>query len=230
MTWIALGGLALVLALAGLRAFAQASVGTVKTALIWSAGAIGVVLLAALLFTGRGLQAIWSLTFFAPLLIQLWRSWRSARTFSRGGQASPGQESRVETATLEMVLHHDSGRMTGRVTRGSFAGAELADLSLEQLTTLMADCAQQDPESVPLLEAWLDRTHPDWRDTPRTPHDAPLDRTEALAVLGLEEGATEEEIRAAHRRLMRAAHPDHGGSAWMAARVNAARDVLLSGR
>lgn len=230
MTWIALGGLALVLVLGGLRAFAQAPVGTVKAVLIWSAGGIGVVLLAALLLSGRGLQAIWSLTLFTPLLVQLWRSWRAARTFSRGGQASPGQESRVATATIEMVLHHDSGRMTGRVTRGDFAGAELADLSLEQLTTLMTDCAQQDPESVPLLEAWLDRTHPEWREAPKMPPDAPFGRAEALEVLGLEEGATEEEIRAAHRRLMRAAHPDHGGSAWMAARVNAARDVLLDGR
>lgn len=229
MTYIALGALALVLAMAGLRAFATAPVGTVKLALAWIAGAVGVVLLAAMLFTGRGLQAIWALTLFAPLLMQAWRSWRAARTFSRGGRASPGQESRVATATLEMVLHHDSGRMTGHVTRGAFLGAELADLSREDLLILLADCAREDPESVPLLEAWLDRTHPDWREARQAPQDAPMDRAEALAVLGLEEGATEEEIRAAHRRLMRAAHPDHGGSAWMAARVNAARDLLLDG-
>ncbi len=227
MTYIALGLLALLLGLAGLRAFATAPVGTVKLALAWMAGAIGLVLLAAMLFTGRGLQAIWSLALFAPLLTQAWRSWRAARTFSRGGQASPGQESRVGTATLDMVLHHDSGRMSGQVTRGAFMGAELAELSREQLLELLADCAQQDPESVPLLEAWLDRTHPDWREAARAPQEAPLDRASALAVLGLAEGATEEEIRAAHRRLMRAAHPDHGGSAWLAARVNAARDVLL---
>lgn len=227
MTYIALGLFALVLALVGLRAFATAPVGTVKLALAWIAGAVGLVLLAALLLTGRGLQAIWSLMLFAPLLMQGWRSWRAARTFSRGGQASPGQESRVGTATLDMVLHHDSGRMTGRVTRGAFMGAELADLSREELLDLLADCARQDPESVPLLEAWLDRTHPDWREAPRMPQEAPLDRAEALAVLGLADGATEEEIRAAHRRLLRAAHPDHGGSDWLAARVNAARDVLL---
>jgi curved DNA-binding protein CbpA len=54
-----------------------------------------------------------------------------------------------------------------------------------------------------------------------------MTREEALAVLGLAEGAAEAEIRAAHRRLMRTAHPDQGGSDWLAARLNEARDILL---
>jgi hypothetical protein len=221
--------MALLLLLAALRGFATASVASVKKAVAWIAGGLGAVLVIALVFSGRGFQAIWALSFFAPLLIQAWRSWRTARTFSRGGQASPGQESRVETATLEMVLHHDSGRMTGTVKRGRFAGADLADLDLPALRDLLADCAAEDPESVPLLEAWLDRGHPEWREGAPPPADGPMTRTEALAVLGLAEGATEAEIRAAHRRLMRAAHPDAGGSAWLAARLNAARDLLVGG-
>jgi hypothetical protein len=85
-----------------------------------------------------------------------------------------------------------------------------------------------------LLEAWLDRSQPDWREAaPRgaaaPPPGGPMTRAEALEVLGLAEGASAEEIRAAHRRLMRAAHPDQGGSAWFAARLNAARDILLRG-
>jgi hypothetical protein len=227
MTWLALGALALLVVMVVLRGFATASVGTVKKAVAWIAGGLGLVLVAALLFSGRGFQAIWSLAFFAPLLVQAWRSWRTARTFSRGGQASPGQESRVETATLEMVLHHDSGRMTGTVRRGRFAGADLAALDLPMLRALLADCAAEDPDSVPLLEAWLDRAQPDWREAAPPAQDGPLTRTEALAILGVAEGATEAEIRAAHRRLMRSAHPDQGGSAWLAARLNAARDLLL---
>ena len=230
MTWLALGALALLLLFWALSAFAQASVASVKKALAWMAGGLGAVLLGALLFSGRGLQAIWSLAFFAPLLVQAWRSWRSARTFSRGGQATPGQESRVATRMLEMVLHHDSGRMTGTVMAGRHAGADLGDLDLAALRDLLAECAAEDPDSVPLLEAWLDRSHPDWREAaPAPPAEGPLTRADALAILGLEEGATEGEIRAAHRRLMRTAHPDQGGSAWLAARLNAARDLLLGG-
>jgi curved DNA-binding protein CbpA len=46
-------------------------------------------------------------------------------------------------------------------------------------------------------------------------------------VLGLRPGASKAEILSAHRRLMRGAHPDTGGSDWLAARINLARDVLL---
>jgi hypothetical protein len=131
-----------------------------------------------------------------------------------------------------MALDHASGRMTGRVKTGRRAGRDLADLDLPELLELMRDVAAEDPESVPLLEAWLDRSHPDWREVAAAPpptRAGAMTRGEALAVLGLAEGATEGEIRAAHRRLMRTAHPDGGGSDWLAARLNEARDALLRG-
>lgn len=55
-----------------------------------------------------------------------------------------------------------------------------------------------------------------------------MTREEALAVLGLKPGADEEAIRDAHKRLMRMAHPDNGGSDWLASRLNQARDTLLA--
>jgi len=96
------------------------------------------------------------------------------------------------------------------------------------MRALLAECAG-DAESVTLLEAWLDRERPDWREgeTPPPRPDGPMTRAAALEVLGLAEGADEAAIRAAHRRLMQAAHPDRGGSDWLAARINEARDVLL---
>ena len=59
------------------------------------------------------------------------------------------------------------------------------------------------------------------------PRSGPMTRDEAYAVLGLRPGASEPDIRNAHRRLMRGAHPDAGGSDWLAARINQARDILL---
>ena len=54
-----------------------------------------------------------------------------------------------------------------------------------------------------------------------------MSRAEALKVLGLEEGAGEDQIRAAHRRLILQTHPDKGGTNYLAAKINEAKDVLL---
>ncbi|WP_374764991.1 molecular chaperone DnaJ [Yunchengibacter salinarum] len=61
----------------------------------------------------------------------------------------------------------------------------------------------------------------------QAPHSGAMSHAEALSVLGLEAGATEQDIRAAHRRLISRLHPDQGGSDWLAAKLNAARQRLL---
>ncbi len=228
MIWLAAGAAAVILLLVLARGFATASVGTVKTALVWGLGSAGAVVFALLLFTGRGASALWALVMFGPALRQIWNQWKTRRVFSRPAEA--GEASGVETPTLEMRLDLATGLMSGWVRRGPFAGRELADLSLPELRALLADCTAEDTESVPLLEAWLDRVHPDWRDAGDAPPAARggrMTQAEALAVLGLAEGATADEIKAAHRRLMGFAHPDRGGSAALAAQLNAARDTLL---
>lgn len=235
MAYIIVGLIGLTLLLGLLKLFADAKPAQVKTAVAWGGGMLGAVLLGVLLLSGRGAQALWTLVLFGPALWRWWQGVRAARTFARGGAASPGQASDVETPYLAMGLDHDSGRMFGRVKAGRFAGRELADLDLPLLLDLLAELAGQDPEGVPLLEAWLDRAHPDWREAaahhaappPGRPAGGRMTRAEALAVLGLAEGAPEAEIRRAHRRLMRTAHPDQGGSDWLAARLNEARDILL---
>jgi hypothetical protein len=227
MTWLALGAIALFLLFLLLRAFANAPVARVRQFGAVLLASIGAVLLLLGLFTARGQQALIALTFFLPLLLQWVQRWRTNKRF--GGTApQTGAANSVETAFLSMTLHHDSGRMTGSVKAGQFAGRELATLTLPELLTLLQECQVSDIDSVALLEAWLDRAHPDWRAEPAAdPRSGAMTRAEALEILGLAEGADEDAIRAAHRRLMRSAHPDQGGSAWLAARINAARDLLL---
>ena len=227
MTWLALGAIALFLLFLLLRAFANAPVVRVKQFGAVMLGAIGAVILLLGLFTARGQQAIFALAFFLPLLLQWARRWRTNKRF--GGTApQTGAANSVETAFLTMTLDHDSGRMTGSVKAGQFAGRDLATLTLTELLALLDECQAADVDSVALLEAWLDRAHPDWRTEPAAaPRSAAMTREEALDILGLAEGADEDAIRAAHRRLMKTAHPDQGGSVWLAARINAARDFLL---
>lgn len=167
-------------------------------------------------------------------------SWNRARTGyqapgsgSGGGTAEAAPQSAVETAWLRMRLDHASGAMSGEVLRGPLAGRRLDDVDPPGLFLLHAALAVEDPNGVALLEAYLERRlGPDWRDqAPRSGEaagdPATMTRDQAFAILGLQPGAQEEEIRAAHRRLMRSAHPDHGGSTYLAAQINRAKDVLL---
>ncbi len=170
MVWLALGLGTLLLVLWLLRLFAAARAETVRKVGIWALAGLGATLLVTMLFTGRGAQALWTLFLLGPVAWRVVQSRRSAWRFGRaggdaagGGGAGPG-ETGVETATLAMRLDHGPGRMSGRVRRGAFAGRELAELGLPELISLLADCRAADPESVPLLEAWLDRAAPDWRE------------------------------------------------------------------
>ncbi len=242
MVWVALGAGALLFGLWLLRVIANAPVSALRQSVLWFAGLAGAAVLLLMLASGRAPQVIGALGLLAPFAYRWWRNRRVARRFGAGPAGGENNESRVETATLEMRLDHSTGQMSGRVRGGPQAGRELAELARAELLALLAACRADDPDSVPLLEAWLDRADPDWRHGAEDGGDhggraegaragsgggGRMTRQEALAVLGLAEGASEDEIRAAHRRLMRAAHPDGGGSDWLAARINEARDVLL---
>ncbi len=160
-------------------------------------------------------------------------------------QKSAGQTSRVRTDRLEMELDHDSGRMDGKVLLGRFSGRALSSLTDKEAFELLDEFQTQGAQETALIEAYLDWRLPGWRDqgsaddwkprgfaeeakAPRgRPRASRMSTEEAYAVLGLEKGANEDEIRQAHRRLMMKMHPDQGGSTYLAARINEAKEVLL---
>jgi hypothetical protein len=159
-------------------------------------------------------------------LIARWLRQRPSGGFSPPGA---GQRTEVRTAFLEAWIDHATGDVGGRVLGGRFAGRALDTLAEDDLRALHAEC-DRDAESLRVLESYLDRRlGPDWRKAAPPPRDprADMTRQEALATLGLQEGATDEAIRMAHRRLILRMHPDAGGSAELAARINRAKDVLL---
>ena len=216
-----LGGLLLLYGL--LRAFANSTLAQAKQALVLGSAALGAALVVVMILAGRANMALTAGIFFGPALWRWWQGFQAKQAFSRN--AADG-ETAVDTATLEMRLDLATGAMRGRVKRGVFEGQSLDDLAVPRLLELLADCRAEDPDSVPLLEAWLDRVAPEWRVSEPAPA-AMMDRAAALTLLGLVEGASETDIRAAHRRAMREAHPDAGGDEKLAARLNAARDFLL---
>lgn len=157
--------------------------------------------------------------------------------YSRGSsrpRASSGGKSSVRAAWVEMELDHDTGEMQGTVLKGAHAGKPLDRLNEDDLIDLYFEASGDDAQSGRLLESYLDRTlGPDWRNSARQRKSAdhsqgPMSRDEALKILGLHDGADDDEIRAAHRRLMLQNHPDRGGSDYLAAKINEARDTLLS--
>jgi len=148
-----------------------------------------------------------------------------------------GQKSTVRTAAVEMELDHDTGKLEGVVLAGSKEGRQLHTLSREELMTLCTEFSG-DEESLQLLEAYLDSRFPGWRENGDTDagsgqgqaaSSGTMTKQEAYQILGLEEGASAAAIRQAHRRLMQRVHPDLGGSSFLAARINQAKDILLSG-
>jgi len=171
---------------------------------------------------------------FASFLSRLFRSRQHPFMGPGRGQAKPGQSSSIQTRFFAMTLDHDSGRMTGEVLEGRFQGFDLSTLSRTELTELLNEC-RADKDSLQVLEAWLDRTDENWReDIPhsgeqqnRQQSQGPMTEQEALKILDLEAGAEREDIISAHRRLMQKVHPDRGGSTYLAAKLNEAKDFLL---
>ena len=194
---------------------------------------IAVAAVATLAISGRLAALLMPLAMLMPLLI------RVRSLLDRYRPPAGGQTSTVATAFLRMTLDHDTGSMEGTVLRGRFAGMRLDELGPADLLALLRECRAEDEEGARLLEAYLDRLRPDWRDElagerasgaggdAARPASGDMSVEEAYAILGLSAGADSDAIKEAHRRLMVKLHPDHGGSDYLATKINRARDVLL---
>ncbi len=168
-----------------------------------------------------------------PLLRRVGGAFKPGAAPAAGAAGS--RRSQVESRFLRMSLDHDSGHLDGQVLEGAHAGARLSELPLATLLDLLRTCRQEDEDSAQLLESYLDRVQgADWRagfasngQERNGSAGGPMTVEEAWRILGLEPGADREAIIAAHRRLMQKLHPDRGGSDYLAARINQAKDRLL---
>lgn len=222
--------------------YGKAKTEDVKKSMRWTGIGLGLLLVAVLAVTGRlgvafaflmGLGA-WAWRVFN--MIQMGRQMSGMfRGFMHGGAKGGQNSSAVESAFLTMTLDHDTGHLDGDVVKGAYTGRKLSGLAFEDLMKLLGE-TQSDGESMALLESFLDRAHPDWRarsheagsaGSPPPSAASGLSEDEALLILGLAKGASPEDIKSAYRRLMTQLHPDRGGSDYLAAKINAAKDLLL---
>jgi DnaJ domain len=208
---------------------------------IRKAAGVVVLAIAAFLITRGALPLAIPLAVFGLALIGRGGGFGFGGPFG-SAQKSPGQASKVKTDRLEMELDHDSGRMDGRCLTGPFAGRALSSLSDGEVMDLLHELHAAGAHEAALIEAYLDWRLPGWRDQGEAQKEkagaqgrgrggsSRMSAEEAYAVLGIEKTASEEDIRQAHRRLMMKMHPDQGGSTYLAARINEAKEVLIGRR
>jgi len=247
MAWF-IGGILIAIGVMFLmRWYATGNPKKILRTLIWVGLGFAVVVGLFLILTGR-LNFLWvALLGLLPWLMRGMQLARAAiflnamRQRAKAARGpSGGQTSTVNTRFVQMTLDHDTGAMDGTVVEGPFTGRALSSMTLEELVQLLRQAIQEDEHSAQVLQAYLDRAHgPDWQEQAGVgaagaqgaagpgPAGA-MSADEAYEILGLERGASAADIKAAHRRLMKQMHPDHGGSDYLAMKINQAKDTLLS--
>jgi hypothetical protein len=229
MSWLFLGGAALLGLLALYQYAGKMDRRRLMRGLRWIVGG-ALALIAGLLLLVRRFDIA---LFVGAGAVQVLRMGRLGPFSFEAAAADKGNVSAVRSYYFSMELDHDTGAVTGNVVAGQYAGADLMDLGEVETRLLLAE-VEGDADSMSLLESWLDANRSGWReyfaaqDAGEAPEEMSADPlAEAYAVLGLKPGASDDDIRAAHRELMKGVHPDHGGSSYLASKINAARDLLL---
>lgn len=232
MVYFFLGCALLVVLLLAARAIVRANPRQLAGG-IRKVGAVGLFAVAGFLALRGALPLAVPLAAFAMSLIA---GGGGVGSFGGPEERSDGQSSHVQTERLEMELDHDTGYMDGRCLEGRFEGRALSSLSETEAIELYNGFRSDGLKEASLMEAYLDWRFPDWRPKAEGASQAGgsggfskgrMSVEEARAVLEVGPNATHGDIRQAHRRLMMKLHPDQGGSTYLAARINEAKDVLL---
>lgn len=232
IVWLLLGVVLAIALILVVRGFAGADPKAVLKVLRWLAFILGGAIALLLVVSGRAYQAMMLVGLLWPIFVR----WKALWNRMKGATGpTPGQSSGVQTAYLDMQLDHDSGQLDGAIKQGRFSGRRLGDLSVAELVELMNECLSADPSSVSLIEAFLDRAHPEWREAKADVSGEggfadTMTPDEARRILEVGDDAGEDAIKDAHRKLMMRVHPDQGGSTYLAAKINQAKGVLLKKR
>jgi hypothetical protein len=214
----------------GFRWLNQASPAERKRALLQLAIATLIVLVLIGCFTGRVPLVAGLLALLAPLA--RW-GWRFGLPLAKLWYSRSGGQASFRSHHIVLAVDVRNGRMTGKVTQGPWAGRDLSSLPESELDALRDWLRHRDTKAYYLLSTYLKARGfiPD--NEPEADNHAirdtrdGLEREEALAILGLKDPLSRDALIQAHRRLMSKLHPDKGGSDYLAARVNLARDLLL---
>lgn len=153
---------------------------------------------------------------FAPLLFQL-------------ANKHAGFAPIIRTKFLKVQLSKEN--LQGEIIEGPLKGNQLAELSSEDIEKLSLYYKENDKESLLLLHAYIQHQNinPNSRQQNsqyQEPSSLEPSKKEALEILGLDDSAGREEILKAHKKLLQRLHPDRGGSNYLAAKVNRAKDIL----
>lgn len=221
--------------------YSRAKTAELKKQLTITGIGIGILIVIVLAATGRlapALALVAGLAAWGMRVFQLFQVGKQFHGMFKGAArkfTGEAEESEVKSAFFRMNLEHGTGNLDGQVLKGSFTGRRVSSMTLNELMALYTEC-RGDPDSAALLEAFLDRSYPDWRgggageggEKSRAVARESMSKDEACRVLGVAKDAGEDEIKAAYRKLMAQLHPDKGGSDYLAAKVNAAKETLLS--
>jgi hypothetical protein len=173
---------------------------------------------------GAGIAAL--IPVLRTLLVWGTRAGPLLRLFGRF-KTSPSQ---FRTEFLVISINFTTGSVEGEIISGDYSGKKLRELSQDELKLLSQQYKTVDKESYVLLQAYLIRSgsNNDQAYQQYNPDNFnELTESEAFEILGLPNTASKDEVVKAHKRLMQRMHPDRGGSDYLAAKINAAKDQLV---